>query len=44
MSTNSVPRQVVIVGGGDAGISVVARLLRAGVKDIAVVEPSDTHG
>ena len=32
--------QVVIVGGGSAGISVAARLRRAGV-DVAVVEPSD---
>lgn len=43
MSKNSVHHQVVIVGGGNAGLSVAARLLRAGVKDIAVVEPSDTH-
>ncbi|MFI7547431.1 FAD-dependent oxidoreductase [Actinoplanes sp. NPDC049599] len=34
---------VVIVGGGTAGISVAARLRRAGVADVAVVEPSDVH-
>ncbi|MCX4906975.1 FAD/NAD(P)-binding oxidoreductase [Streptomyces sp. NBC_00878] len=34
---------VVIVGGGSAGISVAARLRRAGVTDIALIEPSDTH-
>jgi len=34
---------VVIVGGGSAGISVAARLLRKGVEDVCVVEPSDKH-
>ena len=43
MSTNSVHHQVVVVGGGNAGISVAARLQRAGVTDIAVVEPNETH-
>ncbi|MFI6623142.1 FAD-dependent oxidoreductase [Streptomyces sp. NPDC050528] len=36
-------RHVVIVGGGSAGIGVAARLRRAGVTDIALIEPSDTH-
>ncbi len=31
--------QVLIVGGGTAGITVAARLQRAGVADIAVIEP-----
>ncbi|MER5805425.1 NAD(P)/FAD-dependent oxidoreductase [Streptomyces mirabilis] len=35
--------QVVIVGGGTAGISVAVRLLHAGVRDIALVDPADTH-
>jgi sulfide:quinone oxidoreductase len=35
--------RVVIVGGGSAGIMVAARLRRAGVDDVAVVEPSDAH-
>jgi len=35
--------EVVIVGGGTAGISVAARLRRAGVTDVAVIEPSDVH-
>ncbi|MDW5330415.1 FAD/NAD(P)-binding oxidoreductase [Plantactinospora sp. KLBMP9567] len=35
--------EVVIVGGGTAGISVAARLRRAGVSDVAVVEPSQRH-
>ena len=36
--------QVVIVGGGTAGISVAARLCRAlREPDVAIVEPSETH-
>lgn len=36
--------KVVIVGGGTAGISVAARLMRAvGDIDIALIEPSDKH-
>jgi sulfide:quinone oxidoreductase len=35
--------EVVIIGGGSAGISVAARLRRAGVQDVAVIEPSDQH-
>ncbi|KPI02080.1 Pyridine nucleotide-disulfide oxidoreductase, FAD/NAD(P)-binding domain containing protein [Actinobacteria bacterium OK074] len=35
--------QVLIIGGGTAGISVAARLRRAGIRDIAIVEPATTH-
>ena len=35
--------RVVIVGGGTAGISVAARLERAGIIDVALVEPSTKH-
>lgn len=36
--------QVVIVGGGTAGLTVAARLLRARKDlDVAIVEPSDKH-
>jgi sulfide:quinone oxidoreductase len=35
--------RTVIVGGGSAGISVAARLRRAGEEDIAIVEPSRLH-
>jgi len=35
--------EVVIVGGGSAGITTAARLRRAGMRDVAIVEPSDTH-
>ena len=34
---------VLVVGGGTAGICVAARLQRAGIDDVAVLEPSDTH-
>ncbi len=35
--------QVVVIGGGQAGLSVAARLRRAGVTDLAIVEPSSLH-
>ena len=36
--------EIVIIGGGNGGISVAARLRRAlGSADIAIVEPSDKH-
>lgn len=36
--------QILIIGGGNAGISVAAQLLRRNSKlDIAIVEPSDKH-
>ena len=35
--------QVLIVGGGTAGITVAARMLRRGYTDVAVIEPSDKH-
>ncbi|HLL79042.1 MAG TPA: FAD/NAD(P)-binding oxidoreductase [Ktedonobacteraceae bacterium] len=43
-AVNSEHHQVVIVGGGSAGISVAARLSRA-LKhpDIAIIEPSEDH-
>ncbi len=34
---------VLVVGGGTAGITVAARLLRKGYTDVAVIEPSDRH-
>ncbi|WP_422744960.1 FAD-dependent oxidoreductase [Mycobacterium sp. WMMD1722] len=34
---------IVIVGGGTAGISVAARLVRKGYSGVAVIEPSDVH-
>ncbi|MEE2033465.1 NAD(P)/FAD-dependent oxidoreductase [Rhodococcus chondri] len=35
--------KILILGGGTAGITVAARMLRKGHSDVAVVEPSDTH-
>ncbi|UXY32874.1 NAD(P)/FAD-dependent oxidoreductase [Streptomyces sp. HUAS TT20] len=35
--------RVAVIGGGSAGVSVAARLRRAGVNDITLIEPSDTH-
>ncbi|AHH97065.1 FAD/NAD(P)-binding oxidoreductase [Kutzneria viridogrisea] len=35
--------RVVIVGGGSAGMSVAARLRRAGQRDVVLIEPSATH-
>ncbi len=36
--------QVLIIGGGTAGIMVASQLIRQKkVKDIAIIEPSDTH-
>ena len=41
----SVHHQVVVVGGGSAGITVAARLTRGWFNklDVAVIEPSDKH-
>jgi sulfide:quinone oxidoreductase len=41
--TNAIHHRVVIVGGGSGGVSVAARLLRSGVDDVALVEPSARH-
>ncbi|BBL77016.1 NAD(P)/FAD-dependent oxidoreductase [Methylomagnum ishizawai] len=40
---NAIHHRVVVVGGGAAGLGVAARLLRAGIKDVAIVEPSEHH-
>lgn len=34
---------VVIVGGGNAGISAAARLLRKGIRSVGVIEPQSVH-
>jgi sulfide:quinone oxidoreductase len=35
--------EVLIIGGGNAGVSLAARLERYGIKDVALVEPKDHH-
>ena len=35
--------RIVIVGGGSAGISVAARLRRANIDDVAIVDPAEKH-
>ncbi len=35
--------KIVIVGGGSAGITVAARLMRQGQTDVAVIDPAATH-
>ncbi|MGY1821933.1 NAD(P)/FAD-dependent oxidoreductase [Geodermatophilus sp. SYSU D00079] len=35
--------EVLVVGGGNAGISLAARLLRDGVRDVTVVAPQPVH-
>jgi sulfide:quinone oxidoreductase len=43
MSAGAMHHRFVILGGGAGGVSVAARLLRAGEDDVAIVEPSATH-
>ncbi|WP_432562628.1 NAD(P)/FAD-dependent oxidoreductase [Kineococcus sp. SYSU DK003] len=42
-STSPTHAEVLIVGAGNAGISLAARLLRDGARDVAIVEPSPVH-
>jgi len=35
--------EVLVIGGGNAGISLAAKLLRDGARDVVVVEPSPVH-
>ncbi len=41
--TNTISHQVAVIGGGNAGISVAARLRRAGLTDVGIIEPAETH-
>lgn len=41
--TTTAHHRVLIVGGGAAGISVAARLIKKGYVDVAIIEPSDKH-
>lgn len=39
----TIHHRTLIIGGGNAGISVASRLRRAGVEDIGLLEPSEKH-
>jgi len=41
--TTRAKHQILIVGGGTAGITVAARMLHKGYTDVAVIEPSSKH-
>jgi 2-polyprenyl-6-methoxyphenol hydroxylase-like FAD-dependent oxidoreductase len=41
--TTTAKHQILIVGGGTAGITVAARMLRKGYTDVAVIEPASKH-
>ncbi len=43
MASSPVPHRVLVVGGGTAGVTVVARLRRGGVEDVTVLDPAVTH-
>src|SRR6478609_4914285 len=43
MPENNAHHEVLVVGGGNGGISVAARLRRRGVGDIAIIEPREHH-
>ncbi len=40
---NNGHHRILIIGGGTAGITVAARMLRKGHDDVAVIEPSESH-
>ncbi|KQR23313.1 NAD(P)/FAD-dependent oxidoreductase [Microbacterium sp. Leaf151] len=42
-SRPTAPEQIVIIGGGNAGLSVAGRLHRARVGEITVIEPREQH-
>ncbi len=43
MPPTDIHHGVVIVGGGSAGISVAARLQRAGLQDVGLIDPAEMH-
>lgn len=43
MPTTPIHHEVLIIGGGTAGTTVAARLRKAGMADVGLIEPSDTH-
>ncbi len=43
MTKNRLHHRILIIGGGTAGITVAARLRRAGQDDVAIIEPAAKH-
>ena len=43
MSTKTISHRVAVIGGGNAGISLAARLRRASMTDIGIIEPAESH-
>jgi sulfide:quinone oxidoreductase len=43
MTATTAHHQVLIVGGGSAGISVAARLRHGGIDDVGLLDPAGTH-
>jgi sulfide:quinone oxidoreductase len=43
VSTNTISHRVAVIGGGNAGISLAARLRHAGLNDIGIIEPAESH-
>lgn len=43
MAVRTAHHEIVVLGGGSAGISVTSRLLRRGATDICVIDPAVTH-
>ena len=42
-ATRPVHHDVLVIGGGNAGLSIAGRLHRYGVEDVAVIEPRSAH-
>ena len=43
MTSRARHHRILVVGGGNGGLSIAGRLRRSGITDIAVVEPRDQH-
>jgi sulfide:quinone oxidoreductase len=41
--SSSIRHRIVVIGGGNAGLSVAGRLRRHGQKDVVVIEPRSVH-